>query len=128
MSLYYISRTVLSIAAGVLLTLTGSEWWIAGPASVAVLALFLWAPHSGRYAVFPQFGIAALQRDERTQAINDKAARNAFVFSALLMAGIIIYFGTFASASVPVAVLKLILVLGLLVYYGSDFRLQRISA
>ena len=125
MSRYYVSRVLISIALGVFLTLTGSQWWLAGLASVIVLALFLWAPRSGRYAVHPEFGITALRRDERTQAINDKAARSAFVVTTLLIAGITVYFGAIPSASVPVAILKPALVSGLLVYYGSDFWLRR---
>jgi uncharacterized membrane protein len=125
MSRYYISRALMSIALGVFLAVTGSQWWLAGLASMIVLAFFLWAPHSGRYAVHPEFGITALRRDERTQGINDKAARNAYVVSMLFIAGITIYFGTIASASVPIAILKFALILGLLVYYGSDFWLRR---
>jgi hypothetical protein len=125
MSRYYASRVLFSIALGVFFALTGSPWWMAGLIGTMVLGLFLWAPHSGRYAVYPELGVTALRRDERTQAINDKAARNAFVSSMLLVAGITIYFGTTVTAAVPVASLRLALVFGLLVYYGSDFWLRR---
>ena len=125
MSRYYVSRALISIALGVFLIFNGSQWWLAGLASTIVLGFFLWAPQSGRYAVHPEFGITALRRDERTQAINDKAARNSFVVTTLFVAGITIYFGTIASASVPIAILRLALVLGVLVYYGSDFWLRR---
>lgn len=125
MSRYYVSRALLSIALGVFLIFNGSQWWLAGLASITAFGLFLWAPHSGRYAVHPEFGITALRRDERTQTINDKAARNSFVVTTLFLAGVTIYFGTTASVSVPIAVLKIAFVLGVLVYYGSDFWLRR---
>ena len=98
---------------------------MAGLASVFVLALFLWAPHSGRYAVHPEFGVTALRRDERTQTINDQAARNAFIVTVLIIAGIAVYFGTIAPTNVPVAILNLALLLGMLTYFVSDFWLRR---
>jgi uncharacterized membrane protein len=125
MSRYYISRALISIALGALLALTGSQWWMAGLVGVIVFAYFLWAPHSGRYAVHPELGVTALRRDERTQTINDKAARNAFVATILTVAGIAVYFGTIAPANVPVAILNLALVLGTLTYFVSDFWLRR---
>jgi hypothetical protein len=122
---YYISRALISIALGFFLALTGSQWWMAGLVSMIVFALFLWAPHSGRYAVHPELGLTALRRDERTRIINDIAARNAFVATILIIAGIAIYFGTIAPANVPVAILNLALVFGALIYFVSDFWLRR---
>ena len=77
-------------------------------------------------ATTPLVGGTAVQRDERTQAIVDKAARNAFVVLALSVAGIVIYFGMFARTSVPVTALNLTLVLAGLVYVGTDFWLRRL--
>ena len=125
MSAYYISRAVISAASGVLLALTGLQWWMATLMGVIVFGLFLWAPRSGRYAVHPEFGVTALRRDERTQAINGKAARNAFIVTMLAIAGIAIYFGSIAPASVPVAMLQSMLILGALTYFVSDFFLRR---
>lgn len=125
MSVYYISRAVISAALGVLLALTGFQWWLAVLMSAIVFAFFLWAPRSGRYSVHPEFGFTALQRDERTQIINDKAARNAFVFTMLAVAGIAIYFGSIAPAGVPVGILHWTLILGVLTYFASDLFLRR---
>ena len=125
MSAYYISRAAISAALGVLLALTGLQWWMAALLGAIVFGLFVWAPRSGRYAVHPEFGVTALRRDEHTQAINDKAARNAFVVTMLAMAGIAIYLGSIAAASVPVAVLRYMLILGALTYFTSDFFLRR---
>lgn len=125
MSAYYISRAVISAALGVLLALTGLEWWLAALLGLMVFAFFVYAPHSGRYAVHPELGVTALRRDERTQGINDKAARNAFVVTMLVIAGMAIYFGAIAAVSVPIAALKWTLALGVLVYFVSDFVLRR---
>jgi nitrogen fixation-related uncharacterized protein len=125
MSVYYISRAVISAALGVLLALTGLQWWMAVLMGVIVFGFFLWAPRSGRYAVHPEFGVTALRRDERTQTINDKAARNAFIVTMLAIAGIAIYFGSIVPASVPVTMLQYMLILGALTYFVSDFVLRR---
>jgi uncharacterized membrane protein len=125
MSRYYISRVFISAAFGGLFALTGSPWWMAVPVSVVLIALFLYAPHSGRYAVHPELGVTALQRDERTQTITDRAARNAFVVTALVIAGITVYFGAISSASVPVVALQLTLAVAALTYFLSDFWLRR---
>jgi nitrogen fixation-related uncharacterized protein len=122
---YYVSRTFVSIALGALLAATGSPWWMAVLAGVTVLAFFLWAPRSGRYAVHPEQGVTPLRRDERTQMISDRAARNAFVATVLMIAGTAVYFGTIARADVPVGALTLALVLGALTYSVSDFWLRR---
>jgi len=125
MSAYYISRAVISAALGVLLTLSGLEWWMAALLGVIVFAFFVYAPHSGRYSVHPELGVTALRRDERTQVINDKAARNAFVVTMLAIAGMAIYFEAIAAVNVPIAILKWTLVLGVIVYFASDFVLRR---
>ena len=125
MSRYYVSRASVCVAFGGLLALTGSPWWAALLVGTVVFAVFLYVPHSGRYAVHPDLGATALRRDERTQTIADKAARNAFVATMLAMAGVAIYYGAIASTSVPVAAIDLILVLAALTYFLSDFWMRR---
>jgi hypothetical protein len=125
MTRYYVSRIVFAIALGLLFAFTGSPWWMAALIGGLALAFFLWAPQSGRYVVQPERGGTALRRDERTQVINDKAARNAFVISMLSLAAIEVYFGAFAPALVPVALLNLVLALGVLTYFASDAWLRR---
>ncbi len=125
MTRYYISRAVISVAFGIFLAVTGSEWWAALLIGVGVFALFLWAPHSGRYSVHPEFGVTALRRDERTQAINDKAARNAFVVSMLTLGGITVYYGALALTEVPLVAFKLILLIGVVTYFVSELWLRR---
>ena len=126
MTSYYLSRALISIVFGGFFVMTGSPWWMAILAAGVAFGFFLWAPHSGRYTAHPEAGVTAMQRDERTQAIADKAARNAFVVLAFSVAGIVIYYGMFARTSVPVTVLNLTLVLAGLVYAVSDFGLRRL--
>src|SRR5512143_1614349 len=92
MKAYYLSRAVISIGFGALFLLSGSSWWVAVLVAAVAFGWFLLAPHIGRYSVHPEFGVTALRRDERSQLINDKAARNAFVVSMLAVAGAAIYF------------------------------------
>lgn len=125
LSRYYITRALISLAFGGLFALTGSPWWMAVLTGLIVFALFLWAPRSGRYAVHPELGVTALRRDERTQAINDKAARNGFVVTTLAIAMIAIYFGTITQTDVPILALHLALALAALTYFLSDFLLRR---
>ena len=124
MKSYYVSRAIISMAFGILFA-TGSTWWTGILAAILAFAWFLLAPHIGRYSVHPEFGMTALRRDERAQVINDKAARNAFVISMLALAGAIVYFGTLAVTSVPTAVFKWVVILGIVVYYVSDFWLRK---
>lgn len=122
---YYLSRTILSIAFGILLFVTGLSLWRAVLFGGLSLALFLWAPHSGRYSVHPEFGITALRRDERTQVINDKAARNAFIVSMLTIGAIGVYFGLFGVINISIGVFKIVLIIGALTYYVSDLWLRK---
>jgi len=123
MKVYYLSRAIITAIFGFLLSATGMTWWLAALMGALIFALFLWAPHSGRYAVHPELGVTALRRDERTQGINDKAGRNAFVAVMLALAGLVLCFGM--QGSVPASFLEYVLLLGLLVYYLSDFLLRR---
>ena len=122
---YYLSRGVLSIAFGGLFWLTGSPLWEAALIGGLLLALFLWAPHSGRYSVHPEFGVTALRRDERTQVVNDKAARNAFVAVMLALAAASLYWGSAGAAVVSIGVLKILLIGGTLIYFASDLWFRK---
>lgn len=124
---YYLSRAVLSAAFGSLFALGDGHWWTAALVGTLTFVFFLWAPHSGRYAVHFEYGVTALRRDERTQAINDQAARNAFIVTMLAAGGLVFYFGTIALADVPVHTLNLVLILGMLTYFATDIRLRRMS-
>ena len=125
LSRYYISRTLISAALGGLFALTGASWWMALLATATAFAFFLWAPRSGRYAVQPRFGVTALRHDERTRALSDKAARNAFVVTILAVAAIAVYFGSVAQTDVPIAFLSGAIALAALTYFLSDLWLRR---
>ena len=125
MSLYYVSRAIVSIAFGGLFYLSGSSLWMAILIGSVAFVWFLWAPHSGRYTVHPELGITTLRRDEHTQQINDHAARNAFVVSGMAIAILSIYFGSVLQADIPVRILKYALILGAFTYFASDFQLRK---
>ena len=125
MSLYYVSRAIVSIAFGGLFYLSGSSLWMAILIGSVAFVWFLWAPHSGRYTVHPELGITALRRDEHTQQINDHAARNAFVVLGMAIAILSIYFGSVLQTDIPVRILNYVLILGAITYYASDFQLRK---
>jgi len=125
MSLYYISRAIVSIVFGGLFYLSGSSLLTAILVGSVAFAWFLWAPHSGRYTVHPELGITALRRDEHSQQVNDHAARNAFVVLGTAIAILSIYFGSVLQTDIPVRILNYALILGAFTYYVSDFQLRK---
>jgi hypothetical protein len=126
MTRYYISRILIAWIFAALFYLLGADWWVALLVGVLLTAWFLYAPRSGRYQVDPQRGTTALQRDERSQWINDKAARNAGVLLGLALAALNIYFGTIAgAASIPIEWTSWLLAGAAAVYLISDFVLRR---
>ena len=125
---YYASRAIVSAALGVLLVLAGSKTWTGVLVGGLAFAWFLAAPHIGRYAVHPEAGAAALQRDERSQRINDAAARNGFVASMLAIGVVIILAVARSASDVPVSLFQWLLILGVVVYYASDFWMRRQQA
>jgi hypothetical protein len=124
MRAYYISRAILSAVFGLLFALSSGTWWAGALIGIVAFGFFLWAPRSGRYAVHPEYGMTALRRDERTQIINDRAARNAFIAVGLAIGAGLLYFNAVGMA-VPTSILSLILILAIGVYYVSDFVLRR---
>lgn len=122
---YYVSRTVVALGFGLLFYLGGATGWQAALVGGAAIAWFLWAPHSGRYHVDPSLGVTALQRDERGQAITDQAGRNAFVGLMLAVLAIAVYAAASGVTQVPAAAVSWLMILGGLVYFGSDFWLRR---
>ena len=125
MTWYYVSRAAISIAVGGLFVLAGAPWWMAAGVGVVALAFFMWAPRSGRYAVRHEDGVTALRRDERTQAITNRAARNGFALTMLSLAGLILYFELVAYSDVPVSALALVLLIGTVTHFASDLWFRR---
>ena len=122
---YYLSRAVLSALFGMLFMLLGASWQMGALAAALTLVFFLWAPRSGRYTVQSQKGLAPLQRDERAQAISEKAGRNAFVVLTILLGGILSYAQIAGLHTLPVDTMGWLLLLGIVVYFFSDFALRR---
>jgi len=126
MKKYYISRGFLSLIMGVIVYLISTSVWIAALSAVSVFVVFVLLSRSGRYKVKPEKGVAALQRDEWTQGINEKAGRNAWVIVAVMGSLTVLYYSVISPGDVPVFILGILLLLGLLTYYVSDFWLRRL--
>lgn len=122
---YNITRIGISVVLGGLFWLAGMPGWVAVIVALAMLAYFIWVPHSGRYVARFTNDTARLRRDERMQAIRDQAARNAFLGIVLALAAAIVVYGLIVPEDVPVIVLSAILALGTLVYGLSDYWLRR---
>lgn len=125
MTAYYVTRIILAVALGGLFALLGAPWWMALLAGLLALAFFIYAPHSGRYTVQPEKNAAPLGRDEFTRSVADKSGRNAFAFMEIVLGGIIIYAMVTNQEVVSVSALSVLLALGIIVFFASDFWLRR---
>jgi hypothetical protein len=124
LSNYYIPRILIALIFGGLFIAAGLPWWSAVSIAVVMISFFLWAPKSGRYGVQPENGIVPPRLDEYGQMIRNQAARDAFVVTMLVVGGIILY-GFIAQTDVSINLLSLIVGLGWLTYFVSDFRQRR---
>jgi len=122
---YYLSRLMLALFFGALFLLMGATWWFTGGV-VALITLVSWfrTPKSGRYVVQPEKGVRAIQRDERTQHIVDKASRNGFITLNLIFLGLIVYSKIAGTDSIPIFIVALMIGVGFGVYLISDVILR----
>jgi len=121
---YVATRSVLSAVLGAALYVAGLPWWGATLAAILAESFFLQAPGSGRYVV-QQGGAAPLRRDERSRAIRDRAARNAFAVTLVVLAGVTIAYDRVLAVPVPTEVLSGVLGLAVLTYAVSEVGLRR---
>ena len=126
MKRYYVSRGLLSLILGVLVYLISASWWIGVLSAGIIFTTFVVLSRSGRYRIKPVRGVGALQRDEWTRSINDKAGRNAWVVVAVAGSALILYYGWISPRDVPIFSLGLLLFAGMFTYYVSDFWLRRL--
>ena len=68
---------------------------------------------------------SALRRDERTQAINDQAARHAFAICMLALGALSVYYAAIGVGQIPAGMLRIILLVGVAGCYVSDLWLRR---
>jgi len=125
MTSYYISRMIISIVLGGLFALLGAQWWMAILIGLLALAVFIYAPLSGRYTVKADKTLTPLGRDEFSRSVTDKAGRNAFAFMMVALAGIIVYSLLANRTVVTVTALSVVLALGVIVFYVSDYWMRR---
>jgi hypothetical protein len=126
MTSYYLSRTLLSILFVIVLTLLGLPWWGSALIGILILGFFLWMPHTGRYLVQAKDGVTALRRDERTQEINWRAGLNGFIGLMLGLGMLVIYYGVITHTDVPASLLSLLLALGFVIYFITDFLMRKV--
>jgi hypothetical protein len=127
MKAYYLTRAIIAVTIGGLLIVGGSPRWVGIGVGGLTMLWFFVAPRVGRYAVHPEQGATALRRDERGEAIHNAAARNAFAVCMLAIAGVLLHAWATGLDGVGIAVLEGILVLGILVYFASDYWLGRVQ-
>ena len=124
MKAYYTSRLLLSLAFTMLLATTGMPVLTASVIGIVLIGLFVLAPRSGRYSVHPEFGVTALRRDERSEAINEKSARNSLVLTAIAAAILTAYFVSVGATTVPIIALKALPWIAVVSYYASDIWIR----
>lgn len=74
LTVYYISRAVLSALLAVLLVGQGSfVWWVGVVFGVLLYAGFLYYAHSGHYLIDPGMPLIPLRRDDRAMQVRDRA-------------------------------------------------------
>jgi hypothetical protein len=126
MQRYYVSRGLLSLVFGMLVALISNSVWMGAASTVIVFFTFVLLSRSGRYRRYPERGVTALQRDEWTRSINDKAGRNAWVVVAVAGSALILYFVWISPGDVPIFFLGLLLFAGMVTYYVSDFWMRKV--
>ena len=121
---YTITRILLALGLAGAIYAASNLWWMAILTGGAALAFFLWFPHSGRYTVRPEGGLAPMRRDERAQHINNRAGRNGFGILMLGLAVLVLFFSS-PEGTVPTGALNLLLMAGILSYLLSDLWMRR---
>jgi hypothetical protein len=123
---YFLSRSLIAVIFGLMFIFLGATWWIGLFAGLLALAVFIWAPRSGRYVrQIQKNGQIKLAHDENTRAIADKAARNGFVICIITLAGLALYFWKSGIETISMNYLYAVLWAGLLTFTVSDLMMRR---
>ena len=72
LTVYYLSRAVLSVLFGVLASLSG-RIWVGILIGTIVFVGFIWYAHSGRYLIDTSTPLTPLRRDARGKEIRNRA-------------------------------------------------------
>lgn len=123
---YYVTRLALVALWLLVAEVAGLPVWLSAPTAVAVAAYFVWLPQSGRYVIRQDRPLAPVRRDERSQAISDRAATWAFVVQTLLAAAGIVW-GALLYQQESASSLGLVLAAGMLTYVAARAWLDRTS-
>lgn len=126
MQSYYISRSLIAALFGGLIYWFGGSILAGVLSAAAIMAVFIYLPRSGRYRVDPKKGAAPLRRDEWSQNVNQRSGLYAWVAVTITGGVLVLYYGLISPGDVPVGMIGALLLLGVLIYYLSDFWLRRV--
>lgn len=121
---YYVTRLALVALWLLVAVVAGLPVWLSVPTAAAMIAYFLWLPRSGRYVVREDQPLAPMRRDERSQAISERAATWAFVVQTLLVVAGIVW-GVLSHRQELTGFLGLVLAAGLMTYLVAQGWLGR---
>jgi len=93
LTVYYLSRAVLSVLIGVLASLSGGIW-MGILAGAIIFAGFIWYAHSGRYLIDTSTPLTPLRRDARGKEIRNRALVAAVAVGGMLY-GLLTLIGLF---------------------------------
>ena len=83
---YYLSRAVISTMFGIIALKSSGLWWLGLGMALFMLAGFIWYANSGRYLIEPSTPLTPLRRDERGNAIRNRALVHAVAVGGVLFA------------------------------------------
>jgi hypothetical protein len=124
LTVYYISRAVLSALLAVLLVGQGGlAWWSGVILGMLLYGGFLYYAHSGHYLIDPGTPLIPLRRDERAGWIRDRALAAAVAIGGMSFAALSLV-GSWLPVSVSLS--SVALALGIVTYFGvSEWLLAR---
>lgn len=121
---YYLTRLALIALWLLVATVGGLPPWAGVLPAAAMIGYFIWVPLSGRYIVHEDRPLAPMRRDERSQAVTNRAVTWAFTVQMLLLGSGIVW-ATLSHQEQLGAILGFILATGMLTYLVAQGWLSR---
>jgi len=116
---YYLSRLAIVALWVVVATVGGLPPWASVLSAGAMIGYFVWLPLSGRYIVHEDRPLAPMRRDERSQAVTNKAVKWAFMVQILLLGAGMVWATLWHQEQLG-AILGFILATGMLTYLAAQ--------
>jgi hypothetical protein len=116
LTVYYISRAVLSALLAILLMGQGGlAWWFGAILGMLLYGGFLYYAHSGHYLIDPGMLLIPLRRDERAGWVRDRALAAAVAIGGMSFAALSLI-GQWLPLSASLS--SVALALGIVTYFG----------